>query len=611
MNNNIFSKKMTRLTKRVGAMTLAATLALSVPTIANVVSQVSPGDSLEVPVAHAQETENLMIVNETLTTFHVNHNDDKKHWNHSLQNDGEMSANGPEFDLTDLTYVVKLPDELSHLLDDQYVTDYLLGNVLNFDATQSPFTITGEVIDENDEVITIVKDEHKPYEHISVNKNTNSIEFDFTSFYTDNNLEPYIRQNVEGEYFFSSLGITTPIIVPDSRILDNGTYEFKSAIVRGKSIDLDTVSNAYSENLVVDYSTDPEPDPEPEVDKSDLEAALADVEDYDSEDYTEESYATLTSAIEAAEGVLANEEATQEDVNNALATLNNAIESLVEIEEPEEPEVDTTDLEALIEDADGYNSEDFTEASFARFISALEEANNVLENEEATQEDVDQAQASLQEAIDGLEEAEEEVNTAALITLIEEASNLNAEDYTAESYADVLSAIEVANNVLANEEATQGEVDAAVDTLENMIDRLVEIEETTDPAPEPEVETGELVDLVDEAKGYKAADYTSESFASLTSTLEAAKTVLGNDEATQEEVDFALASLEDAIDALEKDVTIIEDDADEEVTVGTEDGEGQELPKTATSTFNMMLVGFLALMTGGTSLLIRRKKKLN
>src|SRR5690625_3534217 len=163
--------------KRVSILVLVAIIAFSVPSISNVISQINPLDHSQALVAHAQSTgqENLMDVNETVTTFHINHNDDREHWAHRLNNDGKVPVDGPDFDVSNLTYVIKLPNELSHLLDDQYVLDYLFGKVTNFGSAQSPFMITGFVMDETGERITINKDNHKPYEHISVNKDRKSV----------------------------------------------------------------------------------------------------------------------------------------------------------------------------------------------------------------------------------------------------------------------------------------------------------------------------------------------------------------------------------------------------------------------------------------------------
>src|SRR5690625_1080449 len=150
-------------------------------------------------------------------------------------------------------------------------------------------------------------------------------------------------------------------------MLYNGDYEFKSAYVRGTSVDLDNVSNAYSETLKVDYSTDPEPEPEPEepeepevpeADKDELAALLTDAEEYDAEDYTEASYDVFATAAGDALAVFENEDATQEEVDEAVANLEEAIAGLVEVDEPEEPEeIDTSDLEELVERSEEHTSE--------------------------------------------------------------------------------------------------------------------------------------------------------------------------------------------------------------------------------------------------------------
>src|SRR5699024_3088544 len=102
-------------------------------------------------------------------------------------------------------------------------------------------------------------------------------------------------------------------------------------------------------------SEDPEPEPEPEVDKTDLEAAVSEAETLNEDDYTEDSFEALSSALQEAESVLADEDATEEDVATALATLQEAMDDLEESEDPEpepEPEVDKTDLEAAVSEAE-------------------------------------------------------------------------------------------------------------------------------------------------------------------------------------------------------------------------------------------------------------------
>ena len=62
----------------------------------------------------------------------------------------------------------------------------------------------------------------------------------------------------------------------------------------------------------------------PSVDKSKLETEISEVEAIDGSQYTEDSYAALTAAIEAGKAVVANENATQTEVDNALDAINDA-----------------------------------------------------------------------------------------------------------------------------------------------------------------------------------------------------------------------------------------------------------------------------------------------
>ena len=70
--------------------------------------------------------------------------------------------------------------------------------------------------------------------------------------------------------------------------------------------------------------------PEAGVDKSALESAVSLAEALVEEDYTPESWAALQEALAAAKEVLANDDATQEEVDAALAALRQAIEELVQ-----------------------------------------------------------------------------------------------------------------------------------------------------------------------------------------------------------------------------------------------------------------------------------------
>ena len=60
-------------------------------------------------------------------------------------------------------------------------------------------------------------------------------------------------------------------------------------------------------------------------------------------------------------------------------------------------------LEDLINQAEGLNGANYTKASFDELTKALNEAKAVYENPNATQEEVDNAKATLEKAIAGLQ----------------------------------------------------------------------------------------------------------------------------------------------------------------------------------------------------------------
>jgi hypothetical protein len=91
---------------------------------------------------------------------------------------------------------------------------------------------------------------------------------------------------------------------------------------------------------IVRDSEDPDPedpeDPE-EVDKEALEAKIEEVANLNEQEYTEDSWANLQTALVAAEAVVANDDATQAEVDQALENLIAAIEGLEPVEEEPEP----------------------------------------------------------------------------------------------------------------------------------------------------------------------------------------------------------------------------------------------------------------------------------
>ena len=139
-------------------------------------------------------------------------------------------------------------------------------------------------------------------------------------------------------------------------------------------------------------------------DKSDLEAVIRMAEGLDLSKYIESTMEGFDEALTAANGVYADGDAMQDEVDAAWKAL------LKEMSEMRlTPDKDA--LAELIQSASGLNEADYEAASFQAVLSALAEAQAVYGNSEAVQEEVDSAASALQEAMSRLVQSSEDAQT--------------------------------------------------------------------------------------------------------------------------------------------------------------------------------------------------------
>lgn len=143
--------------------------------------------------------------------------------------------------------------------------------------------------------------------------------------------------------------------------------------------------------------------PETEVDKSALAAKVAELKDLANDGYTDESWDAFQKALEAAQAVLDNAEATQQDADGALKALTDARAGLVK---PEAPQVDKSALAAKVEELKGLASDGYTADSWKAFADALAAAQGALDSADATQQQIDDALKALEAAHAGLVKGE-------------------------------------------------------------------------------------------------------------------------------------------------------------------------------------------------------------
>lgn len=146
-------------------------------------------------------------------------------------------------------------------------------------------------------------------------------------------------------------------------------------------------------------------------------------------------------------------------------------------------------LKSTISSAAKMNSSDYTTESYAKLKEALDAANKVLSNANATQEEIDAAKTALEEAMQGLVKKEEEkpkTDSAALTSVLQNANNyLDTSKYNALQVSALQTQINSANLVLANSNATQSELDAAAASVQSTIDACIANPVQATPAPTP------------------------------------------------------------------------------------------------------------------------------
>ena len=241
----------------------------------------------------------------------------------------------------------------------------------------------------------------------------------------------------------------------------------------------------------------------------------------------------FNAALEEARAILANDNATQEEVDASFARLSVAMHML------EFLKGDKAELQDLVDSTAELVEGNYTEESWSALQEALTNANTVLNNENAMQEEVDEAYDNLQAAINGLEEAEV-VDKSLLEAMVNKVLGLEEDKYIASSWQAMLPELEAAQEVLGNEKATQAEVDEACDALTRGYLNL---------RLKPNKDL--LADLINKANGLNAASYTASTWAVVENEVIKAQAVLNNPEASEAEVKASEKALTKALEGLE------------------------------------------------------------
>ena len=207
------------------------------------------------------------------------------------------------------------------------------------------------------------------------------------------------------------------------------------------------------------------------VTKTELNALIEAANGYLDGDYTTGSLEALQAAITAAQTIANNDNATTNEVTDAITNLANAIAGLESIT------LDTSAFEHEIELVSEMiaNPDNYVPSSVEGLQEKLDSAKTALSNA-TTQAELDEAVKSLREA---RLNARTKADTSALEEIIAYANSLDLAGYAAESRNMLDRTIVAVKRVLADPEATQEEVDQAVQTMQTAINSLQLVENST------------------------------------------------------------------------------------------------------------------------------------
>lgn len=176
------------------------------------------------------------------------------------------------------------------------------------------------------------------------------------------------------------------------------------------------------------------------------------------------------------------------------------------------------------------------------FNKALENAIKVNEDKNSTQQEIDEAANALRVSIENVLDFER-VDKEALIALIEKINGLDEKEYISGTWNKLQKQLEIANKVVADENALGKEVTKA---YEDLLKSFLELR--LKPSKE------KLEELINKAESVDRDNYTEKSLKALDKALANAKEVFLDEEATEKEIAKVEKNLEVALNSLvEKD----------------------------------------------------------
>ena len=197
-----------------------------------------------------------------------------------------------------------------------------------------------------------------------------------------------------------------------------------------------------------------------DYDTTELEAVLEKAKAIDLVLYTEETANELKEAMNKGELALTSKD--QSVIDEAINAIEKAIDGLVE-------KADFSSLEEVIANNSNLNELHYYKDAITAHNALIEEAKEILANENSTQEEIDAIIAKINESSKNLVVRENKVE---LENKIKEAKAIENNNYVDVRWSNFQWAIEYANDIYNNQDATDEEVSSALFTLGYFKDEL-------------------------------------------------------------------------------------------------------------------------------------------
>ena len=261
-------------------------------------------------------------------------------------------------------------------------------------------------------------------------------------------------------------------------------------------------------------------------------------------------------------------------------------------------------LQATYDYAVNLDTTGVVQAAVDAFQKALTEAKAVLDDPNATQEQVNTAWDNLLEGIWGLGLKQGDKTMLELLIHRAEGMLPNESKYLPDHWQELLDALAAGQDVMEDGNALQGDVETAVDELLTAI-----------LAQRFKADKSILEDLIGAAQDMDLTGYTAESVATFRSALAAAQAVMADEslsEDDQQVVNDAVAALQSAMDGLtaEGDVQPSEKPQESQKPEQTQAPEATDQPQATQKPENVpqtgdsaQLMGYVAALTAAVGLL--------